>query len=89
MTSLLKFSAIAASRGEGLHPKLRDLFERAATFPNSELMHHDGMLQAGSPPASKSSGSAGGAFSLLRRLQRVQQGREQNLALGPLRDTRG
>ena len=38
MTSLLKFSAIAAPRGEGLHPKLRDLFERVATFPNSEVV---------------------------------------------------
>jgi hypothetical protein len=33
MTSLLKFGAIAASRGEDLHPKLRDLFERVAMFP--------------------------------------------------------
>jgi hypothetical protein len=71
MTSLLKFNAIAASRGEGLHPKLRDLFERAATFPNSEVMHYDGMLQAGSPTASENSEPPGGVISLLRRLQRV------------------
>src|ERR1700730_17732800 len=71
MTSLLKFSAIAASRGEGLHPKLRDLFERVAAFPNSEVMHHDGMLQAGSPPASKNSEPLGDVISLLRHYRRV------------------
>ena len=73
MTSSLKFSAIAASRGEGLHPKLRDLFERVAAFPNSEVMHHDGMLQAGSPPASKNSEPLGDVISLLRHYRRVQQ----------------
>jgi len=65
MTSLLKFSAIAASRGEGLHPKLRDLFERVAMFPNSEVMHHDGMLQAGPPPASRNSEPLGDVLSPL------------------------
>lgn len=67
MTSLLKFSALAASRGEGLHPKLRDLFERVATFPNSEILHHDGMLQAGPPPASGNSEPPGDVISLLCR----------------------
>lgn len=62
MTSLLKFSAIAASRGEGLHPKLCDLFERLATFPNSEAIHHDGMLLAGPPPASRNSDPPGTSF---------------------------
>ena len=37
MTSLLKLGAVAASRGEGLHTKLRELFERVAMFPNSEI----------------------------------------------------
>jgi hypothetical protein len=73
MTSLLKFSAIAALHGEGLHPKLRDLFERAAAFPNSEVMHHDGMLQAGSPPASRNSGPLGDVISLLCHCRRVKQ----------------
>ncbi len=53
MTSLIKFSTIAASRGEGLHPKLRDLFERAAARPFSEpSIRGDGMLQAGPDPVS-------------------------------------
>jgi len=55
MMSFLKFSAIAASRGEGLHPQLRDLLERAATHVNSEVVRHDGMLRAGPPPASENS----------------------------------
>ncbi len=73
MTSLLKFSAIAASRGEGLHPKLRDLFERVAMFPNSEVLHHDGMLQAGPPPASRNSESLGDVLSPLCHGRRVKQ----------------
>jgi hypothetical protein len=73
MTSLLKFSAIAASRREGLHPKLRDLFERAGAFPNSEVMHRDGMLQAGSPPASKSSEPLPDVMSLRRHCRRIQR----------------
>jgi len=73
MTSFLKFNAIAASRGEGLHPKLRDLFERAATLPNSEVLHHDGMLQAGSPPAARISEPVDDVISLLCHCQRVKQ----------------
>ena len=64
MTSLLQFSAIAASRGEGLHPKLRDLFERSAMLPNSEVMRYDGMLQAGPSPASEGSQPLGDIISL-------------------------
>jgi hypothetical protein len=73
MTSFLKFSAIAASRGEGLHPKLRDLFERAGAFPNSEVVHQDGMLQAGPPPPAKNSESLGGVILLLRPGGLIQQ----------------
>jgi hypothetical protein len=48
MTSFHQFSIFAASRGEGLHPKLRTLLERTATSPFSEAsIHHDGMAQAG------------------------------------------
>ena len=54
MTSSNQFNAFAASRGEGLHPKLRDLLERAAASPLSETsVRHDGMLQAGPNPASE------------------------------------
>ena len=37
MMSLGNFNAIAASRGEGLHPKLRELLERSAASPYSEV----------------------------------------------------
>ncbi|SIO13610.1 hypothetical protein SAMN05443247_02272 [Bradyrhizobium erythrophlei] len=33
MTAFLDFHAFAAARGDGLHPKLRLLFEHAATSP--------------------------------------------------------
>ena len=36
--SLSQFNAIAAARGDGLDPKLRELFERAAVSPHSEVM---------------------------------------------------
>jgi hypothetical protein len=38
MTTFLNFHAFAAARGEGLHPELRLLFERAATSPVSETV---------------------------------------------------
>jgi hypothetical protein len=64
MTSLGIFSAFAASRGEGLHPKLRELFERAAVFPFSDVtVRPDGMLQAGPHPESGKVGSQGIAIS--------------------------
>jgi hypothetical protein len=73
MTSLLKFSVIAASRGEGLHPKLRDLFERAAAFPNSDVVRYDGLLQAGSSLVSENLESLGDVISLLRHGGPIQQ----------------
>ena len=54
MTLFHQFSAFAASRGEGLHPKLRALLERAAASPFSEVsMRRDGMMQAGPYPDSE------------------------------------
>jgi hypothetical protein len=54
MTSSDQFNAFAASRGEGLHPKLRDLLERAAASPlPATSIRHDGMIQAGPNPASE------------------------------------
>ncbi len=54
MTSFHQFSVFAASRGEGLHPKLRALLERAAVSPFSEVsMRHDGLIQAGPSPDSE------------------------------------
>jgi hypothetical protein len=54
MCSFHQFSAFAASRGEGLHPKLRALLERAAASPFSEVsLRHDGLVQAGPDPESE------------------------------------
>jgi hypothetical protein len=54
MATSNQFNAFVASRGEGLHPKLRDLLERVAASPFSEVsIRHDGMLQAGPNPASE------------------------------------
>jgi hypothetical protein len=54
MMSLANFNAIAASRGDGLHPKLRELLKRSAASPNSEVaVRYDGMLQAGPNPQSE------------------------------------
>ena len=54
MNSFHQFSVLAASRNEGLHPKLSALLERAAACPFSELsMRKDGLIQAGPSPASE------------------------------------
>ena len=54
MTSFHQFGIFATSRGEGLHPKLRALLERAAASPFSEVsMRHDGLIQAGPSPDSE------------------------------------
>jgi hypothetical protein len=54
MTAFLNFHVFAAARGEGLHPKLRLLFQRAAMSPASEVaMRHDGFVQSGPDPASE------------------------------------
>ena len=48
-----KFHSIAAPCGDGLRPELRELFDRLAVDPNSELfVRHDGMLQSGPDPKS-------------------------------------
>ena len=49
-----QFSVLAEARGEGLHPKLRALLERAAASPFSGVsMRHDGLIQAGPSPDSE------------------------------------
>ena len=54
MISFHQFSVFAASRGEGLHPRLRALLVRAAISPFSEVsMRHDGLIQAGPDPVSE------------------------------------
>ena len=48
-----KFHSIAALCGDGLRPELRELFDRLAIDPNSELfVRHDGMQQSGPDPKS-------------------------------------
>jgi len=55
MTAFLDFHAFAAARGDGLHPKLRLLFERAATSPVFDvIVRPAGLLQSGPDPASES-----------------------------------
>jgi hypothetical protein len=54
VTLLHLFSAVAASRGEGLHPKLQALLERAARSPSSVVeIRHDCLIQAGPSPESE------------------------------------
>ena len=54
MTLFHQFSVFAASRGEGLHPKLQAILERTAASPFSEVsMRRDGMIQAGPSPDSE------------------------------------
>jgi hypothetical protein len=53
MKSMTNFNAIAAARGDGLDPKLRELLERAIVSAHSEVMvRADGMLEAGPNPRS-------------------------------------
>ena len=53
MTSFLNFHAFATTRGDGLRPELRALFERIAAAPRSELtVRDDGMIQSGPNPVS-------------------------------------
>jgi hypothetical protein len=59
MTSFHQFRGFAASRGEGLHPKLRALLDGAASSPFSEVsLRHDGLIQAGPDPESEECGRA-------------------------------
>jgi hypothetical protein len=54
MTNFLNLHVFAAARGEGLHPELRLLLERAATSPFADVaIRHDGLLQSGPDPASE------------------------------------
>ena len=79
MTSFHQFNAFAASRGEGLHPKLRALLERAAASPFSEVSKRsDGMIQAGPSPDSEVVSSQGNVTPFSReRGEDRQRGRAQ------------
>jgi hypothetical protein len=65
MTSFDRFNEFAVARGDGLHPRLRDLFVRSAASPSSEvLVRDDGMLQAGPSPVSETAASRGNVMLL-------------------------
>jgi hypothetical protein len=65
MTSSDRFNAFAAARGEGLHPRLRDLLERTVVSPSFAVaVRHDGMLQAGPNPKSETGVSHSSVVSL-------------------------
>ena len=71
MTSFHQFSVFAESRGEGLHPKLRALLERAAASPFSEFsVRHDGLIQAGPSPEAEVVSSRANVAPFLRELAR-------------------
>jgi hypothetical protein len=72
MTSFHQFNILAASRNEGLHPKLRALLERAAVSPFSEVsMRKDGLIQAGPSPDSEAVGSRGNVTPFSREPARA------------------
>ena len=49
-----KFHPIAALCGDGLRPELKELFDRLAVDPHSELfVRPDGMIQSGPDPVSE------------------------------------
>jgi hypothetical protein len=51
------FPSIAAFFGEGLRPELRELFDRIAIDPHTELfVRPDGMTQSGPDPVCKAVG---------------------------------
>jgi len=66
MTSFLNFHAFAATRGDGLRPELRALFERVAAAPRSGLtLGNNGMIQSGPDPISAGVAKEQGKVSLL------------------------
>jgi hypothetical protein len=66
-----QFNILAESRGEGLHPKLRALLERAAASPFSEVsVRHDGLIQAGPSPNSEVVSSRANVTLFSRELAR-------------------
>jgi len=77
MTSFPNFHAFAATRGNGLRPELRALFERLAAAPRSELtLRNDGMIQSGPDPISAEITKEQRNVSLLSNLQVPKQTRQ-------------
>jgi hypothetical protein len=71
MTSFHQFNVFAASRSEGLHPKLQALLERVTASPFSEVsIRRDGMIQAGPSPVSEVASSPVNVTPFPRKLAR-------------------
>jgi hypothetical protein len=71
MTSFHQLGILAASRGEGLHPKFQALLERTAASPFSEIStRRDGMIQAGPSPVSEVTPSGTNVTPFARELTR-------------------
>jgi hypothetical protein len=67
--SMTNFNAIAAARGDGLDPRLRELLERVAVSAHSEVaVRADGMLQAGPDPRSPGMETVSAAVVELQQL---------------------
>ena len=82
MTLFHQFSVFAASRGEGLHPKLRALFERADASPFSEVsMRRGGMIQAGPSPDSEVVSSRVNVTPFSRELARSAIARNETVPI--------
>src|SRR5260370_14055205 len=87
MTSFLNFHALAATRGDGLRPELRALFERVAAAPRSELtVRNDGMIQSGPHPISAQAARERGNVSVgkLRPPTQARGTRTREHTVGPL-----
>jgi hypothetical protein len=71
MTLFNQFSVLAESRGEGLHPLLRALLERAASPACPDIsVRRDGLIQAGPSPESEVASSRANVTLLSRELAR-------------------
>jgi hypothetical protein len=80
MTALHQFSVFAASRKEGLHPKLHALLERASASPFSEVsVRADGSIQAGPSPHSEIVSSRVNVTQLSREWARALAGSKSKM----------
>ncbi|WLB51938.1 hypothetical protein AB7008_15835 [Bradyrhizobium sp. 521_C7_N1_3] len=71
--SLASFNAIAAARGDGLDPKLREMLEQTATSPHAEMVvRSDGMFQAGPSPRSEQAEMVSAVVAGLQRLVAIR-----------------
>jgi hypothetical protein len=73
-----KFHSIAALCGDGLRPELRELFDRLAVDPHSEVfVRPDGMVQSGPDPKDKTGEKRSRDGTEVTRLVAEAKGEEQ------------